>query len=220
MIIPENLRDNLLGDLDDLGQEDIWRLRGNIQVLKNFIIQNVEKKDDEVLKNIDNLLGVSNDLYKFLTTIKGCVSSADFNKLARLLNTGGEAVRAIEEIVTAEDFNIADIVMSGMSMILSYAGNTAYITSALESCETQVNANSMILFDRMWNFIHEYNTKASPLEIAKINEAMNIFFKRLSNRDVLLTERITIIARLYQFFCMIYLAGLIRRIDWVKVKEA
>jgi hypothetical protein len=216
MNIPESYKSNLLTDLDNLGQEDIWKLRGNIQVLKNYIQNSAEKKDEKVMNNIDELLVVSNDLYKFLTLIKGFVSSADYNKLARLLNTGGEAVSAVEEIVSAEDFNISEILMSGLSMILSYAGNTAYITSALESCETQVMANSITVCDRMWSLVHKYNTNASPQEIARINQALNIFVKKLANRDVPLTERITIITRLYQFFCMVYLAGIIRNIKWVK----
>jgi len=216
MNIPEIYKSNLLADLDNLGEQDVWKLRGNVQVLKNYIIQNSTHKDEAILKTIDELLRVSNDLYKFLSTIKGCVSSADYNKLARLLNTSGDAVLAIEEITTAEDFNIFDLIMSGLSLKLTYVGNTAYITSALESCETQVMANSITVYDRLWNIVHTYNTNASPQDILKINQSLDIFFKKLSNRDIILTERITIITRLYQFFCMIYLAGILRNINWVK----
>ena len=220
MSVPETYRSNILTELDSMGLESIWKLRGNLHVLKNYMIQNPSRNDELILKNIEELLDVSNDLYKFLTTIKGSVSAADFNKLARLLDTGGKAFVAVEEIITAEDFNITDIIMSGVSLVMTYMGNTAYISSALENCETQVAANTITVYDRLWALIHEHNKDPAPQDIKRMNETMNAFFQQLSNRTIKLPDRILIITRLYQLLCMIYLAGIIKNINWVHAQEA
>ena len=216
MNVPETYRSNLLVELNNLGIDEIWKLRGNVQVLKNYVLRNAGKDDAEVKTNIDTLLDISNDLYKFLTAIRYNVSSADFNKLARLLNTGGGAVNAIEEIFSNEDIGFSDLLMTGLSMVLTYAGNTAYISSALESCETTVNANSVIVYDRLWNLVHNYNLNASEADIEKINKSMTVFFQHLSSSEISLIERITIITRLYQLLLMIYIAGIIKSLNWVQ----
>jgi hypothetical protein len=219
MNVPETYKSNLLAELNDLGIDEIWKLRGNVQVLKNYVLRNrsAEKNVEEVIKNIEALLDLSNDLYKFLSAVKYNVSSADFNKLARLLNTGGGAVNAIEEILSTEDVKFNDLLLTGLSMVLTYAGNTAYISSALESTETTVNANSVIVYDKLWNLVHTYNTSATQDEIEKINKSMTIFFQRLSSKEIPLIERITIITRLYQLLLMIYIAGIIRNVNWIKI---
>ena len=216
MKVPISFKSNMLNDLDNMGIEGIWKLRGNVHVLKNYIIQNPAKDDKVVLDNIEVLLEVSNDLYNFYTTIKGSITSADFTKIARLFNTGGDSVLAIEEIMTAEDINIPEIVMSGLSMILTYVGNTAYVTSALESCETLVSANSIKVYDKLWSLIHSYRSTPNPQELRKINETMNAFFSLFPNREIQLTERILLIIRLYQLLCMVYLAGILKNISWVQ----
>ena len=184
MNVPESYKSKLLFELNTLGLDDVWNLRSNIQMLKNYILQNCDTKDELVLKHIEDLLDVSNDLFKYLTSIKGCVSSADYNKLARLLDTGGEAIKAIEEIISSEDLEIGEILMSGLSLVLNYVGDTAYITSALEGCETQVSANSMIVYDRLWQLVHTYNSDASPIEIANVTKSLETFSKKLSNRNI------------------------------------
>jgi hypothetical protein len=216
MNIPESYKINILSGLDRLDLDDIWKLKGNVQVLKNYILQNATTKDDKVIRNIDSLLGATNELYTFLSSVKGSVSAADFNKLARVLHTGGETISAIEEIITEEDIKLPELLMTGISMVITYAGDTAYITSALESCESHVGASCISVYDRYWNLIHDYYKEVSPKDIDSINKSMTAFFKKLSNKDIVLSERITIVTRMYQFLCMVYLAGIIRNIEWVK----
>jgi hypothetical protein len=105
--------------------------------------------------------------------------------------------------------------MEGLAVLLNFTGNTAYITSALEGCETHVMTNSMIVHDRLWVLVHNYKKDASPQELEKINHTMTTFFYQFSNRNIPLPDRITIIARLYQFLCTIYLVKLIRELKWV-----
>ncbi|WP_455391986.1 hypothetical protein [[Eubacterium] cellulosolvens] len=216
MEVPETIKSNLLSELDNLGQEGVWKLRGNVNVLKNYMLQNQTNTDNTVLDNINALLEVSNDLYNFYTNMKGSVTAADFNKMARLFNTGGDTVLAIEEIMTAEDINIPEILMSGLSMILTYVGNTGYISSALESCETLVMANSITVYDRLWALVHNYRKNPTPQELREINDTMNSFFNIFPNRDIALTDRVMLIIRLYQLLCMVYLAGILKSITWVK----
>ena len=191
-------------------------MRGNVNMLKNHILQNPAKGDKIILDNIESLLDVSNNLYNFYTNIKGSVTSADFNKMARLFNTGGDSVQAIEEIMTAEDISIPEIIMSGLSIILTYVGNTAFVTSALESCETLVSATSIIVYDKLWALVHNYRSDPTPQELRKINDTMNAFFSLFPNRDIPLTERVMLITRLYQLLCMVYIAGILKNITWVQ----
>lgn len=216
MNVPESYKNDILSVLGNFDLDDIWKLKGNVQVLKNYVLQDASTKDDEVLKNIDSLLGAANELYKFLSSVKGSISSTDYNKLARILHTSGQTVSAIEEIITEEDIKLPELLMTGISMVITYAGNTAYITSALESCEAHVSASCISVYDRYWNLIHDYYKEVSPKDIDSINKSMTAFFKKLSNKDIILSERITIVTRLYQFLCMVYLAGIIRNIEWVK----
>jgi hypothetical protein len=104
--------------------------------------------------------------------------------------------------------------MNGLSILINYVGNTAFISSALENCETQVNVNTIILYDKLWAFIHEYRKDASPEDIEKTNQTMNTFFNHLNNRDIPLPQRITIITRLYQLLCMINIAAILKGINW------
>lgn len=216
MKVPITYKSDILDDLDNLGIDGVWKLRGNVNMLKNHILQNHDKSDKIILDNIESLLDVSNELYNFYTNIKGSVTSADFTKMARLFNTGGDSVLAIEEIMTAEDVNIPEIVMSGLSMILTYVGNTAFVTSALESCETLVSANSIVVYDKLWALVHSYRSDPTPQELRKINDTMNSFFSLFPNRDIPLTERVMLITRLYQLLCMVYIAGIFKNITWVQ----
>jgi hypothetical protein len=215
MKAPIEMQHNILTELSDLGIDGIWKLRGNINVLKNHVLKHPGPGDSKALENIENLLQVSNDFYKYLTNIKGNITAADFNKLARIFNTSGDAALAIEEIISKEDIKIPELVLSGLSMVLTYVGDTAYISSALENCENTVAANSIIVYDRLWSLIHDYRESPSSSELVKINAAMNTFFNLLPNKDVSLTERILVITRIYQLMCMIYTAGIISNIIWV-----
>ena len=124
----------------------------------------------------------------------------------------------VEELLTAEDVNITDLLMNGLAMFLNYTGNTAYISSALENCEANVAANNIIVYDKLWVLVHKYKKNASPQELERINQAMTIFFTKLTDRDVPLTERITILTRLYQLLCVIYTVGIINNISWASEK--
>jgi hypothetical protein len=158
MKVPREFKDNIMSELNELDIDGTWKLRGNINVLKNYLLNNGVRTNSELFKNIESLLEVSNDLYIFLTNIKGNITAADFNKMARLFHTGGDVSAAIEEIISKEDTRMTDVVMSGLSMVLTYVGNTSYISSALENCETTVAANSITIYDRLWSLIHKYNT--------------------------------------------------------------
>jgi hypothetical protein len=214
MKAPIEMRQNILTELSGLDIDGVWKLRGNVNVLKNYVIKQPDGGNNATLKNIEDLLQVSNDFYKFLINIKGNVTSADFNRLARIFNTSGDAALAIEEIISKEDVKIPELVLSGLSMVLTYVGDTAYISSALENCENTVAANSIIVYDRLWSLIHDYRETPSSSELGKINAAMNTFFNLLPNKDVSLTERILVITRMYQLMCMIYTAGIISNIKW------
>ncbi|MCK5560606.1 MAG: hypothetical protein KAJ51_08440 [Thermoplasmata archaeon] len=216
MKVPITYKSDILDDLDNLGVDGVWKLRGNVNMLKNHILQNPAKGDKIILDNIESLLDVSNNLYNFYTNIKESVTSADFNKMARLFNTGGDSVQAIEEIMTAEDISIPEIIMSGLSIILTYVGNTAFVTSALESCETLVSATSIVVYDKLWALVHNYRSDPTPQELRKINDTMNAFFSLFPNRDIPLTERVMLITRLYQLLCMVYIAGILKNITWVQ----
>jgi hypothetical protein len=219
MRAPIDIRQNILTELSDLGIDGIWKLRGNVNVLKNHVIKHPGPGNSRAIENIENLLQVSNDFYKFLTNIKGNVTAADFNRLARIFNTSGDAALAIEEIISKEDIKIPELVLSGLSMVLTYVGDTGYISSALENCETTVAANTIIVYDRLWSLIHDYRESPTTTELRKINEAMNTFFNLLPNKDVSLTERILVITRMYQLMCMIYTAAIISNIQWVSEKS-
>ncbi|MCK5559230.1 MAG: hypothetical protein KAJ51_01505 [Thermoplasmata archaeon] len=216
MKVPENFRSNLLVNLDNLGLENIWELRGDLQVLKNYIIQNTKTKDGIELADINALLDVSGNLYNFLLNIKGSITSADYNKLARFFNAGGDTLSELEELLTKEDIRIPELIMEGLAVLLNFTGNTAYITSALEGCETHIMTNSMIVHDKLWVLVHNYKKDTSPQELENINHTMNTFFYQFSNRNIPLPDRITIIARLYQFLCTIYLVKIIRELKWVE----
>jgi hypothetical protein len=216
MKVPENFRSNLLLNLDNLGLENIWELRGDLQVLKSYILQHTKTQNGVELTDINALLDVSGNLYNFLLNIKGSVTSADYNKLARLFNAGGDSVSELEELISKEDIRIHELIMEGLAVLLNFTGNTAYITSALEGCETHVMTNSMMVHDKLWGLVHNYKKDASSQDLANINHTMNSFFIQFSNRNIPLPERITILARLYQFLCTMYLVKLIREIKWVE----
>lgn len=216
MKVPENFKANLIVNLDNLGLENIWELRGDLQVLKNYIIQNTKTKDGIELADINALLEVSGNLYNFLLNIKGSITSADYNKLARFFNASGDTLSELEELLTKEDIRIHELIMEGLAVLLNFTGNTAYITSALEGCETHIMTNSMIVHDKLWVLVHNYKKDTSTQELENINHTMNTFFYQFSNRNIPLPDRITIIARLYQFLCTIYLVKIIRELKWVE----
>ena len=216
MKVPESYKMDIISNIENLGLDNVWNLRENVQVLKNFVLKNSKLDNGIVLDNIDEFLDASGEFYKYLSGLQNYVSAADFNKLARLLNTGGDALSAIEEIMSGEDINLTEIVMSGLTMMLGYVGSTAYISSALESSETQIMAYSITIHDRLWNLVHKYNSKASIEELEKIKQNISLFFKQLLNKNVKISERIVIITRLYQLLCMIYLAGILKNVQWVK----
>jgi hypothetical protein len=215
MKVPSEYKSVMLSELNNLDLDNVWKLRGNLNVLKKYVLQNPGKDNELVTKDIEELLEISGSFYQFLSNIKGSVTATDFNKLARLLNTSGDVVEAIEEILTAEDVKFWEILASGLALVLDYAGSTAYISSALENAETVVKADSLIVYDRLWGLIHKYNQSATPVQLKEINLTMNTFFKHLSDKNINLTERITLVTRLYQLLCMIYMARIIKEITWV-----
>ena len=216
MKVPLKYKTNLELNLNNLGPDDLWEMRGNLHILKNYISQQSKNKNDAIMKNIEILLDISSDLYTFYQNIMGSVTAADFNKMARFFNAAGDAISEAEGILSKEDIKIHELVMESLSVLLNYTGNTAFISSALENCETHVRTNSIIVYDRLWVLVNQFKPETSMNELSVINLKMNTFFSQFSQRSISLPDRITILIRLYQLMCIIYLAHIIREIRWAE----
>jgi hypothetical protein len=215
MRIPVKYKSNLEMSLNSLGPDDLWYLRGNLHILKKYLSQQSQNTSGQVLNNIDRLLNVSSELLTFFENIKGSITAADFNKMARFFNAAGDTISEFEEIISKEDFKIHELVMESLSVLFNYTGNTAYISSALENCETHVRTNSIIIYDRLWELVTQFKEDASEDEMSTINSNMNTFFSQFGQRNTSLPDRITILTRLYQFICIIYLTRIIADIKWI-----
>ena len=214
MKIPVELRSEIVGSLEELTMGNIWKLRSDVLILRSYVSRTRGSENELILKSINEFLDVSSDLYSFFSDIQGCVSYADFNKLARLVNVGGDAIFVTEEIIKGEHLNLPDLVMDGLHMVLSYMGSTAYIMGEIETLESEVTKNILIVHDRLWSLVDEYRKDVSLDSLKTISDQMDSFFKSLDKEAVPLADRISVVTRIYQFICIIHLFAVINNVEW------
>jgi hypothetical protein len=214
MKIPADFKADIVGSLEELTMDNIWKLRADVHVLKNYVSRYPGSENQELAKSIDDFLDVSLELYSFFADIQGAVSSADFNKLARLINVGGDAIFVTEEILSGEHLNLPDLINDGLHMVLSYMGSTAYIIGEVETVESEVTKHIMIAQDRLWYLVDEFKKDSSLDELKSMSTEMSNFFKSLGKESVPLADRITVITRIYQFLCIIHLLAFLNQIEW------
>jgi hypothetical protein len=213
MNVPANYNVNLLQNLGSMGVDNIWALKGDLHVLKYYLMRQASDPDQTLLDNVDILMEISNELYQFFINLKSTVSQADFNKLARTLDAGGNVIQALEEIITTRKVDLKLLLRNGFSVLLQYGADTAYISSAMEGCEALVSTNAVIVYDRYWALVQKYRYDATREDIENIKTEMDKFFGMLSNRNISLPDRITLTTRLYQFLCIIYVTTIMNNLN-------
>ena len=211
MNIPEDHRPNLIETAGSLGIRNLWKLRGDLHVLRYHVMLSPTPDRAGLLRNIDMLMDISGELHDYLMQLQGSVRSTDFNKLARTMDAGGNAIQGFEELFRDRDTDLRTMLRNGFSVFLSYMADTAYINSAMEGCETLVSTYSMKVYDRFWALVQEFRTDTRPGEVEKIKKELEGFFSMLSDRTYSLPDRITLVAQLYQFLCLIYISAIMKK---------
>ncbi len=210
MAVPEVYKGELVASISDIDIDGIWRMRSSLQALRS-IAEDIDGPNGE---RVELMLDTSADLLRLMNSLETTSKAADFNRLARLLNTGGEAINAAEEILTKEDASFAEILVNGLTVSLGMLGNTAYVSSALQGSEMAVRNQATQLYDTLWEFMRIHREGIGADEVEDVRKQLDTVFDLLKDNDTAVDARAQALVLLYRTLIIAGVTDLVQRVQW------